>query len=91
MTQNHAVPEEGEQALVPGDDSNDDPTPPLPAEEEDRRAPGPSSPSARGRERPELASERDIPPDGTDPLGETMIKKPGSAPQTSARTATGRT
>lgn len=87
MAQDHAVPEEGEQAVVPGDDSNDDPAPPLPAEEENRRAPEPSNPSAHTREEPEIASERDIPSDGADAEGEAMIKNLTSAPQASAQAA----
>ena len=84
MAQEHAVPEEGEQPVVPGDDSNNDPTPPLPAGEEECREPGPSNQLAGEREEPEMASERDIPSDGADTLGECMIRKLTPAAQTSA-------
>ena len=87
MAQDHAVPEEGEQPVVPGDDSNSDPTPPLPAGEEENREPGPPSRLAGGREEPEMASERDIPSDGADTLGECMIRTLTPAPQTSAQSA----
>lgn len=87
MAQDHAVPEEGEQPVVPGDDSNSDPTSPLPAGEEESREPGPPSRLAGGREEPEMASERDIPSDGADSLGECMIKTLTPAPQTSAQAA----
>ena len=87
MAQEHAVPEEGEQAVVPGDDSNNDPTPPLPAGEEERRESGPSGQLAGGRKEPEMASERDIPSDGADTLGECMITNLTPAPQTSAQAA----
>lgn len=86
MVQDHAVPEEGEQAVAPGDDSNNDPTPPLPAEQEDQRTPAPASQSAM-REEPEIGSERDIPSDGADAVGEHMIKNLGPAAQASAGSA----
>ena len=87
MAQDHAVPGEGEQPVVPGDDSNTDPTPPLPAGGEERREPGPPSQLAGGREEPEMASERDIPSDGADTLGECMIRNLTPAAQTSAQPA----
>lgn len=82
MTLSHAVPEEGEDAVVPGDDSNEDPTPPLPADPGQRRerdaplAPdGTAAQAAARREEPEIANEADIPSDGADPLGERMISQ----------------
>ena len=86
MVQDHAVPEDGEQAVVPGDDSNNDPTPPLPAEQEDQRVPAPASQSAT-REEPEIGSEQDIPSDGADAVGERMIQNLGSASQAPAGSA----
>ncbi len=86
MAQDHAVPDDGEQALVPGEDNNNDPTPPLPAEKDDGRAAQPN-PSAGVREEPEIASERDIPSDGADTVGEGMIKNLGVAADTAAAPA----
>lgn len=76
-----ALPEQEEQAVTPGDDSNDDPTPPLPAD------PGtpvrnPAVDTAAndqapetGKEEPEIGNESEIPSDGRDPEGEGMIRE----------------
>lgn len=73
-------PEDG--TVPPGDDSNTDPTPPLPADP--GRNGGERNPSASvGQkhspldEEPEINNERDIPSDGRDPEGEGMIRDLG--------------
>ena len=85
--QAHAVPEEGEEDVAPGDDSDTDPTPPLPAEQGDGREPEPTKQPVGSREEPEIANEQDIPSDGVDSLGECMIKHLKPLAQTSARAA----
>ena len=85
--QAHVVPEEGEEAVVPGDDSDIDPTPPLPAEQGDGREPEPTKRPVGSREEPEIANEQDIPSDGVDALGEGMIKHLKPLAQTSIRSA----
>lgn len=80
------IPEE-EDTVPPGDDSNDDPTPPLPAEP-DPRAPernpavdtavaanGPEPKNQPKKEESGIDHERDIPSDGRDPEGEGMVKE----------------
>jgi hypothetical protein len=87
------IPEEEEQAVTPGDDSNDDPTPPLPVDPPGAPARNPAVDSAARegggavkKEEPEIGNERDIPSDGRDPEGEGMIREvekpeePASAP-----------
>lgn len=76
-----SLPEE--DTVPPGDDSNTDPTPPLPADP-GRNAPerNPSASASAATkphppmdEEPELTnSERDIPSDGRDREGEGMIR-----------------
>ena len=78
----HAEPQPApeEDTVPPGDDSNTDPTPPLPADP--GRNGGERNPSASlGQktrpldEEPELdTGERDIPSDGRDREGEGMIR-----------------
>jgi hypothetical protein len=83
------IPEE-EQAVTPGDDSNDDPTPPLPVDPPgtparnpavDIASTGSGEPLKREeskeetKEEPEIGNERDIPSDGRDPEGEGMIRE----------------
>ncbi|RZJ25637.1 MAG: hypothetical protein EOO54_05660 [Haliea sp.] len=78
----HAEPQPSpeEDTVPPGDDSNTDPTPPLPADP--GRGGGERNPSASAGhqhppmdEEPELNnSERDIPSDGRDREGEGMIR-----------------
>jgi hypothetical protein len=85
--QDHAVPEEGEEVVAPGDDSDTDPTPPLPAEPGDGREPDLTRRPVGSREEPEIADEQDIQSDGFDPLGEGMIKHLKPLVQTSARSA----
>ncbi|MDP2818410.1 MAG: hypothetical protein Q8O29_09060 [Polaromonas sp.] len=70
-----------EDSVPPGDDSNTDPTPPLPADHPGRnggeRNPSASAPQKHLRpldEEPEINKERDIPSDGRDPEGEAMIR-----------------
>ncbi|WP_372826834.1 hypothetical protein [Polaromonas sp.] len=81
----HAVPRLPEQESVPpGDDSNDDPTPPLPAEP-DRNIPGRNPAGSSGSTRqplknhdkaePDIHHERDLPSDGRDREGEGMIRE----------------
>ena len=78
---------EEESAVTPGDDSNDDPTPPLPADPSGTPERNPAVDHAANATRlalpaqeqepepePELASERDIPSDGRDLEGEGMIR-----------------
>jgi len=86
-THAHAVPEEGEDAVAPGDDSDTDPTPPLPAEQGDGREPEPTKRPVGPREEPEIVNEQDIPLDGVDLLGEGMIKHLKPLAQTSGRSA----
>jgi hypothetical protein len=86
-TQAHAVPDEGEEALAPGDHSDTDPTPPLPAEQGDGLEPDPAKQPVGSREEPEIANEQDIPSDGADVLGENMIKNLKPFAQRSARAA----
>ena len=81
------IPEEEEQAVTPGDDSNDDPTPPLPVDPPgaparnpavDTAAPGDAVKKEKNEEpneEPEIGNERDIPSDGRDPEGEGMIRE----------------
>ncbi|MGC1173264.1 hypothetical protein [Polaromonas sp.] len=78
------IPEEEEQAVTPGDDSNDDPTPPLPVDPPgaparnpavDTAAPGDAAVKKEKKEEPEIGNERDIPSDGRDPEGEGMIRE----------------
>ena len=79
----HAEPKPApeEDTVPPGDDSNTDPTPPLPADP--GRNGGERNPSAAAGqknhppvdEEPEINNnERDIPSDGRDPEGEGMIR-----------------
>jgi len=81
----HAVPRLPEDDTVPpGDDSNNDPTPPLPAEPA-RNAPERNPAASSGATRPPVKNhdkaepdsdnERDIPSDGRDPEGEGMIRE----------------
>lgn len=81
----NAVPEEEapeEPAVTPGDDSNDDPTPPLPVDPSGtpERNPAVDRASANDTrlalptEEPEIGNERDIPSDGRDLEGEGMIR-----------------
>lgn len=86
-TQAHAVPDEGEEAVAPGDHSDTDPTPPLPAEQGEGREPEPTRQPVGPREEPEIANEQDISSDGADALGEGMIKHLKPLAQTSARAA----
>ena len=86
-THAHAVPEEGEDAVAPGDDSDTDPTPPLPAEQGDGREPEPTKRPVGPREEPEIVNEQDIPLDGVDLLCECMIKHLKPLAQTSGRSA----
>ncbi|MEO8021486.1 hypothetical protein [Polaromonas sp.] len=79
------IPEEEEQAVTPGDDSNDDPTPPLPVDPPGAPARNPAVDTVaqedgavkkeEKKEEPEIAYERDIPSDGRDPEGEGMIRE----------------
>jgi hypothetical protein len=85
--QAHAVPEEGEEAVAPGDDSDTDPTPPLPAEQGDGREPESTKLPVGPGEEPGIANEQDIPSDGVDPLLEGMIKHLKPIAQTSNRSA----
>jgi len=80
----NALPEEDEAAVTPGDDSNDDPTPPLPAEPSGTPQRNPAVDQAANdtalvlpTEEPEPApgNERDIPSDGRDLEGERMIRE----------------
>jgi hypothetical protein len=82
----HAEPKPApeEDTVPPGDDSNTDPTPPLPADpgrnggERDPSASAAQPPHAPVDEEPELnIGERDIPSDGRDPEGEGMIRDLG--------------
>lgn len=81
----HAVARVPEQASVPpGDDSNDDPTPPLPAEP-DRNPQGRNPEGSSGSTRqplknhdqtePDSHHDRDLPSDGRDREGEGMIRE----------------
>ena len=87
------LPEEEERAVTPGDDSNNDPTPPLPVDPPGSPARNPAVDTATQasgaplkKEEPEIGNERDIPSDGRDPEGEQMIRdvdkpqEPTSAP-----------
>lgn len=83
------IPEEEEQAVTPGDDSNDDPTPPLPVDPPGAPDRNPAVDAVvledvavkkeekdeEKREEPEIGNERDIPSDGRDPEGEGMIRE----------------
>ena len=77
-----ALQPEQEPSVPPGDDSNNDPTPPLPADDGEERRPvsqavaDPSRPSP-AKEEPEIANESDLPSDGRDPIGEAMIAQVG--------------
>lgn len=83
----HAEPQPApeENTVPPGDDSNTDPTPPLPAdpgrnggERNPSATAGPKQPSVD--EEPRLSiGERDIPSDGRDPEGEAMIRDLGKS------------
>jgi hypothetical protein len=76
-------PEEDEPAVTPGDDSNDDPTPPLPVDPSGTPQRNPAVDQAANDTRlalpaeedePEVGNERDIPSDGRDLEGEGMIR-----------------
>jgi hypothetical protein len=75
------IPEEEEQAVTPGDDSNDDPTPPLPVDPPGAPDRNPAVDTATRKdpgvrkEEPEIGNERDIPSDGRDLEGEGMIRE----------------
>lgn len=84
------IPEEEEPAVTPGDDSNDDPTPPLPAD------PGPAAPERNpavdmaandprpppANEEPEIGHDgQAIPSDDLDPEGEGMIRDVEKPPE----------
>jgi hypothetical protein len=79
------IPEEEEPAVTPGDDSNDDPTPPLPVDPPGTPARNPAVDAVvlegaavkkeGKKEEPEIGNERDIPSDGRDPEGEGMIRE----------------
>lgn len=78
----HAEPKPApeEDTVPPGDDSNTDPTPPLPAdpgrnggERHASAAAGQKHPPQLDEE-PQINNERDIPSDGRDPEGEAMIR-----------------
>jgi hypothetical protein len=79
------IPEEEEQAVTPGDDGNDDPTPPLPVDPPGAPARNPAVDAVvlegaavkkeEKKEEPEIGNERDIPSDGRDPEGEGMIRE----------------
>ncbi|MDP2448337.1 MAG: hypothetical protein Q8M93_03365 [Polaromonas sp.] len=81
----NAIPEEEvpeEPAVTPGDDSNDDPTPPLPVDPSGTPQRNPAVDQAANdtalalpTEEPEIGNERDIPSDGRDPEGEGMIRE----------------
>ncbi len=73
-----------DDTVPPGDDSNTDPTPPLPADpgrnggERNPSASMTRKPPAPLDEEPELnIGERDIPSDGRDPEGEGMVRDLG--------------
>ena len=83
QAQSHALPDEGEEAVAPGDNSDTDPTQPLPAEQAERRDPEPARQPVGSREEPEIANEQDISSDGADLLGEDMIKHLKPLAQTS--------
>ena len=83
QAQAHALPDEGEEAVAPGDNSDTDPTQPLPAEQAERRDPEPARQPVGSREEPEIANEQDISSDGADLLGEDMIKHLKPLAQTS--------
>ena len=85
--QAHAVPEEGEEAVAPGDDSNSDPTPPLPAEQGDGRESEPTKRPVGSRKEPEIAYEQDISSHGDDTLVEGMVNHLKPFVHTSARLA----
>lgn len=77
------LPEEEEPAVTPGDDSNDDPTPPLPVDPSGTPQRNPAVDQAANDTRlalpaeedePEIGNERDIPSDGRDLEGEGMIR-----------------
>ncbi|MDO9357712.1 MAG: hypothetical protein Q7T70_01805 [Polaromonas sp.] len=86
---NH-VPAE-EDTVPPGDDSNTDPTPPLPADSGGntrergssashlrlvpRAAAAPPPPDPETKQEPDIDNERSIPSDGRDPEGEKMIEE----------------
>ena len=83
QAQAHALPDEGEEAVAPGDNSDTDPTQPLPAEQVERRDPEPARQPVGSREEPEIANEQDMSSDGADLLGEDMIKHLKPLAQTS--------
>ena len=85
--QAHAVPEEGEEAVAPGDNSDTDPTSPLPAEQGEDREPEPTRQPVGSREEPEIAYEQDISSHGNDTLGEGMVNHLKPLVHTSARFA----
>ena len=87
MHPEHAVPQEGEQPVAPGDDANQEPKPTLPAEPGSGRAPDPNRQSAVGHEEREISNEQDIPSDGVDVLGEGMIRHLKPPARASARIA----
>ena len=77
----NTIPDEEESAVTPGDDSNTDPAPPLPADPAaptrnpavDTAATMPGQPGKE--EEPEMGNERDIPSDGRDLEGEGIIRQ----------------
>ncbi|MBA3595078.1 MAG: hypothetical protein H0W47_14985 [Polaromonas sp.] len=79
----HAEPKPApeEDTVPPGDDSNTDPTPPLPADSGrngGERNPSAAAGQSRVDEEPRLTiGERDIPSDGRDLEGEAMIRDLG--------------
>lgn len=82
----NALPEEEEPAVTPGDDSNDDPTPPLPVDPSGTPERNPAVDQAANDSRralpaeehepeePAIGNERDIPSGGRDLEGEGMIR-----------------
>uniref|UniRef100_UPI0040374882 hypothetical protein n=1 Tax=Polaromonas sp. TaxID=1869339 RepID=UPI0040374882 len=75
------TPAPEEDTVPPGDDSNTDPTPPLPADPGRNGSERNPSASAGQKPRPPLdeepgltIGERDIPSDGRDREGEAMIR-----------------
>ena len=87
QAQSHALPDEGEEAVAPGDNSDTDPTQPLPAEQAERRDPEPARQPVGSREEPEIAYEQDISSHGHDTLVEGMVNHLKPFVHTSARFA----
>ena len=89
----HADPSlqpEDAPSVPPGDDSNDDPTPPLPADDGEERRPvaqnaAEASSQPAVKEEPEINNESDLPSDGRDPVGEAMIEQVNKPLQTDSR------